>query len=54
MLDLVAIALNNEQMRFCRYDGRHSMRQRDESVRCFRADPQINIVLISIGSGAVG
>ncbi|KAI5843795.1 SNF2 family N-terminal domain-containing protein [Morchella snyderi] len=54
MLDLIAIALKNEQMGFYRYDGRLSMRQRDESVRCFRADPQINILLISIGSGAVG
>jgi SNF2 family DNA or RNA helicase len=54
MLDLIAIALNIEQMKFCRYDGSLSLRQRDESVRCFRADPEINILLISIGSGAVG
>lgn len=54
MLDLIGLALDSENMRFTRFDGRLSLQQRKESIDRFRGDPKVNILLISIGSGAVG
>lgn len=54
MLDLIGVALSSERMIFCRYDGSLNIRQRDEIIHRFRTDPEINILLISVGSGSVG
>lgn len=54
MLDLIGLSLASENMRFTRFDGRLSLKQREVSLSLFREDPDVNILLISIGSGAVG
>lgn len=54
MLDLIGLGLASENMRFTRFDGRLTLQQREVSLGLFREDPDVNILLISIGSGAVG
>lgn len=54
MLDLIGLALASENMRFARFDGSLSIQQRKESIDSFRENPEVNILLISIGSGSVG
>lgn len=54
MLDMVGLALVSENIQFSRFDGRLSLQQRKESLDLFRNDLEVNVLLISIGSGAVG
>ncbi|KAH7084394.1 SNF2 family N-terminal domain-containing protein [Paraphoma chrysanthemicola] len=53
-LDLIEIALNNHQHHYCRLDGRMSRDARDKSMRIFREDPSIRVMLVSIGAGGLG
>lgn len=54
MLDMVGLTLASENIQFSRFDGRLSLKQRKESLDLFRNHPEVNVLLISIGSGAVG
>ncbi|KAF2820980.1 hypothetical protein CC86DRAFT_459206 [Ophiobolus disseminans] len=53
-LDLIEIALKNHQHTYCRLDGRMSRDARDKSMRIFREDPSIHVMLVSIGAGGLG
>ncbi|KAH4573906.1 hypothetical protein HBI62_155080 [Parastagonospora nodorum] len=53
-LDLIELALKDHQHRYCRLDGRMSRQNRDESMRVFREDPTIIVMLVSIGAGGLG
>ncbi|KAF2027061.1 hypothetical protein EK21DRAFT_72852 [Setomelanomma holmii] len=53
-LDLIEIALKNHQHPHCRLDGRMSRDARDKSMRVFREDPSITVMLVSIGAGGLG
>lgn len=54
MLDLIGLALVSVNMEFARFDGSLSLQQRGDSIARFREDPQVNVLLISIGCGSVG
>ncbi|KAH5489267.1 hypothetical protein HBI31_133910 [Parastagonospora nodorum] len=53
-LDLIELALKDHQHRYCCLDGRMSRQNRDESIRVFREDPTITVMLVSIGAGGLG
>jgi SNF2 family DNA or RNA helicase len=53
-LDLIQIALEDNQHTHCRLDGRMSRDARDKSMRAFREDPSIRVMLVSIGAGGLG
>lgn len=53
-LDLIEIALKHHEHVSCRLDGRMSRDARDKSMRLFREDPNIRIMLVSIGAGGLG
>jgi SNF2 family DNA or RNA helicase len=53
-LDLIELALKDHQHRYCRLDGRMTRQARDESMRVFREDPSIVVMLVSIGAGGLG
>lgn len=53
-LDLIEIALKNNVYTYCRLDGRMSREKRDTSMRLFREDPSVTVMLVSIGAGGLG
>ncbi|KAF2629114.1 SNF2 family helicase/ATPase-like protein [Macroventuria anomochaeta] len=53
-LDLIEIALKNHSHTYVRLDGRMSRDARDKSMRVFREDPCIRVMLVSIGAGGLG
>ncbi|KAJ4351061.1 hypothetical protein N0V95_004165 [Ascochyta clinopodiicola] len=53
-LDLIEIALKNHSHTYVRLDGRLSREARDKSMRVFREDPSIRVMLVSIGAGGLG
>jgi len=53
-LDLIEIALKNHSHTYVRLDGRMSRDARDKSMRVFREDPSIRVMLVSIGAGGLG
>ncbi|KAF2837186.1 hypothetical protein M501DRAFT_938002 [Patellaria atrata CBS 101060] len=53
-LDLVALALEDNHLKYTRLDGRMSRQARSESMKVFREDPAICIILISISAGGLG
>ena len=53
-LDLIEIALRNHSHQYVRLDGRMSRDARDKSMRVFREDPSIRVMLVSIGAGGLG
>lgn len=54
MLDLIGLALEAENIRFTRFDGKSRVEQRKHAVDSFRADPTLNVLLVTVGSGSVG
>jgi SNF2 family DNA or RNA helicase len=54
MLDLVEIALKNNNIRFVRLDGSMNYQQREKSINAFREDPSIKVFLISMKAGGTG
>jgi SNF2 family DNA or RNA helicase len=54
MLDLIAVALNDKGLRFCRIDGQSSLSQRKEAIKKFNDDLACNIMLASIGAAGEG
>ncbi len=53
-LDLVQIALEENNIPFCRLDGKMGRKARNASVESFREDSNICVILISIGAGGLG
>ncbi|QQY09299.1 MAG: DEAD/DEAH box helicase [Candidatus Xiphinematobacter sp.] len=52
MLDLIALALDRESIRYCRLDG--STRDREDVVNRFQGDYSLTVFLISLKAGGVG
>ncbi|KAH6629586.1 DNA repair protein rad5 [Boeremia exigua] len=53
-LDLIEIALKNHSHVYVRLDGRMTREARDKSMRVFREDPSVRVMLVSIGAGGLG
>ncbi|KAL9600076.1 MAG: hypothetical protein Q9219_003446 [cf. Caloplaca sp. 3 TL-2023] len=53
-LDLIAIALKEQRIRYVRLDGSMSRKDRAASLNAFRDNPEITLILISIGAGGLG
>jgi SNF2 family DNA or RNA helicase len=54
MLDLIAIAMKGQNIRFCRLDGSMPRKQRDEAIQRFPEDPSCLVILVSLMAGGVG
>ena len=54
MLDLVEIALEKSNIKFVRLDGKMQRKDRDDAVQKFKADPYIQVCLISLKVGGTG
>ncbi|MCJ1443003.1 MAG: hypothetical protein MMC23_003500 [Stictis urceolatum] len=54
MLYLVGRALALERIHFVRFDGTLSLEKRQRVLLDFHNDPNITVLLISIGSGGIG
>ena len=54
MLDLIAAALRERGIKFCRIDGQSSMVRRKNALETFGADSEYNIMLASIGAAGEG
>jgi SWI/SNF-related matrix-associated actin-dependent regulator 1 of chromatin subfamily A len=50
-LDLIEIALETENIKFARLDGRKSAKQRAAAILAFQDDPKIRIFLATTGAG---
>ncbi|KAL8847504.1 MAG: hypothetical protein Q9221_007459 [Calogaya cf. arnoldii] len=53
-LDLIQIALEEHRIRYVRLDGKMARKQRAASLDAFRDDPNVTVILISIGAGGLG
>ncbi|KAL8832956.1 MAG: hypothetical protein Q9170_004616 [Blastenia crenularia] len=53
-LDLIQIALKEQRIRYVRLDGKMSRNDRAASLDAFRDDPDVTLILISIGAGGLG
>ncbi|KAI4190655.1 MAG: hypothetical protein L6R41_000666 [Letrouitia leprolyta] len=53
-LDLIEIALKEQRICFVRLDGQMSRKDRAASLVAFRDDPNVRLILISIGAGGLG
>ena len=53
-LDLIQIALEDNNIRYVRLDGRMSRKNRNASLDAFRDDPEVCVILISITAGGLG
>jgi SNF2 family DNA or RNA helicase len=54
MLDLIAMALNDNGFTFHRIDGKSSLAERKEAIEKFNSDQACNIMLASIGAAGEG
>lgn len=54
MLDLVGQALSQNGFSFQRLNGSKSLAQRRQALRDFRENPRCIVLLVSLGSAAVG
>lgn len=54
LLDLVEVALYKESVRYSRYDGSLSPKQRNDAITEFSDDPLIDVILVSIKAGNAG
>ena len=54
MLDLIQQALQNDNFRLQRIDGRTSLENRTKALQDFNDDPSCTIMLASIGSTGEG
>lgn len=54
MLDLIAAALREKGVDFCRIDGRSTLSQRGKALNRFAKDPACTVVLASIGAAGEG
>ena len=53
-LDLIQIALEDNEINYVRLDGKMSRTQRSASLQAFREDPNIPVILVSISAGGLG
>ncbi len=54
MLDLIAAALRDKGVDFCRIDGRSTLSQRAKALDRFGNDPACTVVLASTGAAGEG
>ncbi|QDS72300.1 hypothetical protein FKW77_007338 [Venturia effusa] len=53
-LDLIQYALEANNITYTRLDGRMARKARGKAIEAFRDDPEIQVILVSIGAGGVG
>lgn len=53
-LDLIQIALQEHRIRYVRLDGKKTRKERAAALDSFRDDPNVTLILISIGAGGLG
>ncbi|KAI9886665.1 MAG: hypothetical protein M1823_001508 [Watsoniomyces obsoletus] len=53
-LDLIQVALENNDISYVRLDGKMSRDKRSESMETFRDDPTVTVMLVSIKAGGLG
>lgn len=53
-LDLIQIALEDQKIKFARLDGKMSRAKRTSALDVFRDDPEVKVILVSIGAGGLG
>ncbi|KAK0110161.1 hypothetical protein ONS95_002813 [Cadophora gregata] len=53
-LDLIQIMLEDSKIPFVRFDGKMSQAKRTESLRTFKRDPSVRVILVSITCGGAG
>lgn len=53
-LDLIQIALQEQRIGYVRLDGKKSRKERAAALDAFRDDPNVTLILISIGAGGLG
>ncbi|KAL9131595.1 MAG: hypothetical protein Q9217_000483 [Psora testacea] len=53
-LDLIQIALEDNDIKFARLDGKMSRKSRNASLDAFKDDPEVCVILISITAGGLG
>ena len=53
-LDLIQIALEENQIRYTRLDGKMTRMQRTAALDAFRDDPDVPVILVSIMAGGLG
>jgi hypothetical protein len=53
-LDLIGIFLKSRDIAFVRIDGSHSLSQRKWILENYQKDPEIKILLMTTGTGAIG
>ncbi|KAH6585349.1 hypothetical protein BASA61_006915 [Batrachochytrium salamandrivorans] len=54
MLDLLQVPLTNSNIKFTRYDGSMDAKERDNSLRQLRDDPETTVILVSLKCGSLG
>lgn len=54
MLDLVEMSLKNSHISYRRLDGTMSIAARDKAVKDFNADPEVDVMLMSLKAGNLG
>lgn len=53
-LDLIGIALDDNHIKYTRLDGQMTRTKRTAALDAFRDDPDVPVILISIGAGGLG
>lgn len=53
-LDIAAVMLRQHSISFARVDGSMSTPQRQQALKNFKTSKDVNILLMTIGTGAVG
>ncbi|SLM40972.1 snf2 family domain-containing protein [Lasallia pustulata] len=53
-LDLIQVALEDNQIKYVRLDGRMTRVQRTAALDAFRDDPEVPVILVSIMAGGLG
>lgn len=53
-LDLIQYAFEANNITYTRLDGKMARKARGKAIEAFRDDPEIQVILVSIGAGGVG
>lgn len=53
-LNLIQIALEDNRIKFVRLDGKMPRAKRTSALDAFREDPEVRVIIISIGAGGLG
>jgi SNF2 family DNA or RNA helicase len=53
-LDLIQFALEENNFTYTRLDGSMARKQRAQALETFRDDPNVHVILVSIGAGGLG